>query len=147
MSALRQDLHIYQGQTWSFPYLKKDAGGNPVDMTGWSARMSIKGTYNGVLQAALRTDLDSFNGSIALGSNGVATLSMTADQTSALAGELNALTVVLLNDRLPIEAAFDFVDVTKPTARYIYDLVLTDPAGVATREIEGNVIVHRQVST
>lgn len=141
-TPIRQDLHIYQGATWSYTYSKG------TDLTGYSARMSIKGTYNGVLQAYLSTGSDADNGTVALGgSEGTVVLSMTAEQSAKLAGELNALTVVLLNDTKPLKAVYDFIDVTKPTAKYLYDLELVAPDGTVTRELQGHVIVHREITT
>lgn len=146
--TLRQDLHIYQGQTWSYTFVKKDGSGTAVDLTGYSARAAIKGTYNGVLQSYLDTDPSkSQNGAITVNASGEATLSMTATQTAKLAGELNALTVILLRNKAPIQSAFDFVDVTKPIAGYLYDFYLVSPAGVATRELQGRALVYRQISS
>lgn len=145
--TLRQDLQFYQGQTWEYVFVKKDSSGNPIDISAWSARMAIKGTFNGVQQAYLSSVAEnSINGSISLGADGKVTLSMTATQTAALAGELNALTVILLRDVQSVQSAFDFVDITKPIAEYYYDLALVDPSGVATRELQGRALVYRQIS-
>lgn len=146
--TLRQDLKFYQGQTFSYPFIKKDSAGNVVDISGYSAKLAIKGTFNGVLQAYMSTGSDGTLGTISIdGPNGKATLSMTATETSQLAGELNALTVILLHDDYPIQSAFDFVDITRPIAEYLYDFYLVDTSGVATRELQGRAMVYRQITT
>lgn len=146
--TLRQDLHVYQGQDFSYNFLKKGSNGLPVDVSGYTARMAIKGTFNGVLQAYLSSvAAEQINGSIALDNQGNVTLQMTGSQTAQLAGELNALTVVLLRNREPAQTVFEFIDITQPIAQYLYDLRLTSPAGVTTREIQGRVRVFRQITT
>lgn len=135
---LRQDLIAYQGETWSFVYTKRDSSGAAVSLTGYTARMSIKDAYNGALEAYFSTGSDADGGTITLGgAAGTVTLSMTAAQSAALAGELNALSSVLLRGER---------DTTKPSATYLYDLELISGAGVVTRELEGRFVVRREVT-
>jgi hypothetical protein len=58
----RQDLIIHQGETWSFVWTKRDGSGVAVDLTGYTARMRVKDTYNGVQQVYLTSGADSQGG-------------------------------------------------------------------------------------
>jgi hypothetical protein len=134
----RQDLTIRQGETWSFIYTKLSSG-SAVNLTDYTARMSVKDTYNGISQVYLSTGSDANGGTITLGGAlGTVTLSMTAAQSSAMAGWLNFPLAIL--------DGVDF-DITKPSIRYLYDLELISGAGVVTRELEGRLIVYREIST
>jgi hypothetical protein len=133
----RQDLIVYQGQTFSFVYTKKNAAGSAVDLTGYTARMKVKDTYNGVEQARLTTGADADGGSITLGGAlGTVTLAMTADQSAALASEISVASVMLTS-----------LDLNKPEKVYLYDLELVSGAGVVTRELEGRFVVRREITT
>lgn len=147
LQALRQDLHIYQGASWDFTYTKYDSDGDVVDLTGYSAVLGIKDNYNGVLETFLSTESTEY-GTITLGGTaGTVMLAMTADQTGELAGELNALTALIIHDGDSLSSAYVWIDQSQPTATYRYDLKLYSGDGVVTREIEGFLIVHRQITT
>jgi hypothetical protein len=133
----RQDLIIHQGETWSFVWTKRDGSGVAVDLTGYTARMRVKDTYNGVQQVYLTSGTDSQGGSITLGgSAGTVTLSMTADQSAALASEVNMVSVLLSS-----------LEMNKPQKTYLYDLELVSGAGAVARELEGRVVVRREITT
>lgn len=135
--AARQDLIIRQGETWSFTWTKKDSAGSAVSVAGYSARMSIRGGYGGELQAYLTDGSDADGGTITLGGAlGTVVLAMTAAQTAALIDSLSSLSLCLATGTG--EAA--------STVRFLYDLELVSAAGAVTRELEGRVIVQREVT-
>lgn len=133
--TLRQDILIRQGETWSHVYTHRDSAGDAVDLTGYSARMSIKESYEGATEAYLSSGADADGGSIALGgAAGTVTLSMTAAQTSAL---LNLLFYTVLEG--PARRAARNVD-------FLYDVEIVSGAGAVTRVIEGRLRVQREVT-
>ena len=133
----RQDLHIRQGETWTFTWVKKDAHGEVVDLTGYTARCAMARSLNSVADAYLTTGSDSRGGSIVItGGSGTVSLTMSAEQGAALAG----LTTV--EDRLWGDHGMDPEDVVELR----YDLALSSPEGVVTRELEGRVVVYREVT-
>jgi hypothetical protein len=137
--TLRQDLEVRQGQTWSFVWTKKDAAGVAVNLTGYSARMAIRDRIGGVLQAYLTTGADADGGSIALGgAAGTVTLALTALQSASLADYLTRASILYTRN---------FFVQRKPLVHFLYDLELVSGAGVVTRELEGSVLVYREVTT
>ncbi len=143
--TLRQDLHIRQGETWSYVFTKRDAAGAAVDLTGYSARAAIKTGIRGLIGAYLSTGADGVGGAIALGgATGTVTLSMTSAQSAAL-GDICGLETFR-------RAYRDLISWTGPwwhrrmVARFIYDLELVSPGGVVTRELEGPVHVRLEVT-
>lgn len=138
--SLRQDIVIEQNAGWTFTYTHKDASGAPVDLTGWSAAMSIKREFGQttIPRAYLSSGSDAVGGSIALGgAAGTVTLAMTADQTMRLLRDFDLWAL--------IETGHPDV-IVKPRVHLLYDLVLTDAVGNATRAIEGRAIVRRSVT-
>jgi len=133
--ALRHDLTINQGATWSFAWTKKDAAGADVTLTGYTARAAFKRDIGADADALLSTASDSRGGSISI-SGATVTLSMTADQTEAL-GDLNSV-----EDLLWGAQGADPAD----RLELVYDLVLTSPGGTVTRELEGRAFVNRGVT-
>lgn len=135
--AVRQDLIIDQGADWSFVWTKRNSAGAAVDLTGYSARAKFKDGVNGIAQAYLSTGADADGGSIALGgAAGTVTMAMSAAQSGALASDISTVSVVLSVE-----------DLAKPVKTYIYDLELISPAGVVTRELQGRVVVRREITT
>lgn len=57
----KYNLTIYQGETFGFSIIWKDAEGVPIDLTGYSARMQIR--YDGV-NGDIAADLSTTNGGI-----------------------------------------------------------------------------------
>lgn len=121
----RQDITIRQGETWSYAYTHSS------DLTGYSARMSIKADWSSDAVAYLSTGSDADGGSIAIDVAGV-TLSMTAAQTTAL----------LDNSAFPTWKAVE----KKQSVTLIYDLELVSGAGAVTRALEGRAHVLREVT-
>lgn len=57
MSATKYDFNIEQGSSFRLSLIYKDADGNPIDLTGWCARL-IWTTNTNNTQAFLTTNLD-----------------------------------------------------------------------------------------
>lgn len=127
----RQDLDLRQGETWAHTYIHKDSDGAAVDMTGFEARMSIKAGFQSSNEAYLSNGTDAKGGTIFLGSDGTITLSMTATQSGAIAGDLG---VFLFNEPAAKVDRFE---------TFSYDLELVDTDGVVSRVLEGRFIVQR----
>ncbi|MCG8445912.1 MAG: hypothetical protein MI753_09375 [Hyphomicrobiales bacterium] len=135
MMAVRQDLHINQGETWSFSYPWENAG-SPVDLTDYSARMSIRDRIGGSLYAYLSTGGDADGGTITLGGvTGVVALSMTAEETTALYDPVD-LEELKKHRREP----------EKRTVKWLYDLELESAGGVVTRLLHGRILLQREVT-
>lgn len=133
--TIHQDLVIKQGETWSWTCTYGSS--SPVDLTGYSARMSIKTAYGVDSEAYLSSGDDANGGSIILGGvDGTITLSMTADQTTALLDDLSFYAFMKSEEREEIE----------PSVCWIYDLELVSPASVVTRALEGKVHIYRNVT-
>lgn len=125
--TIRQDLHILQGATWAFSYTHSE------DLTGYSARMSIKRDFQSGALAYLSTGSDADGGSIAI-STATITLSMTPAQTDE----------IINNDIFPLPP-----HEADPVERYeplIYDLEIVSPAGAVTRLLSGKCTVERGVT-
>ena len=133
--TIRQNLTIRQGETWSYVYTHL-AAGSPVDLTGYTARMSIRESFEGTNEAYLSTGADANGGTITLGGvAGTVTLAMTAAQSAALAGDLSS--ILFVEPRKRAERDVDF----------LYDLELVSGAGVVTRALEGCLRVQREVTS
>lgn len=132
----RQDIRINQGETWSYVYTHRDGAGSAIDLTGYSARMAVKASYEDGSIAYLSTGSDAEGGTIVLGGMlGTVTMSMSADQTTNL-------TDANLYGFLPPDKRKKY----ERDVSYIYDLELVSGAGVVTRVLEGRCIVHREVT-
>lgn len=130
--AIRQDIHIDQGETWSFTYTHA-SGGSPVDLTGYTARMAVRDVIGGAIYAYLSTGADADGGTITLGGAlGTVTLSMTAAETTSL-------------DDLP-EILQPLVPQKGRVRKLIYDVEIVSGAGTVTRILEGQVVLNREVT-
>lgn len=126
--TVRQNLLIRQGETWAYTYAHSD------DLTGYTARMSLRSSYSDGLLAYLSTGSDANGGAIAIDGTDI-TLSMTDAQTTA----------ILTNELFPL-----LPDSTGPVERFkklIYDLEIISPSGTVTRLLEGDVTYSRGVTT
>jgi len=129
----RRDLTVRQGETWSFTHTHVDASGSPVDLTGFSARMSIRTGFVGILKAYLSTGSDADGGMITLGGTaGTITMSMTSDQTRGFLKNRTLETIIEGEEEEPFE---DFV----------YDLEIVNGSTV-TRVLEGRFYIHRSIT-
>lgn len=64
MTAGRNDITIEQGATFTYSLIWKDSNSVPIDLTGYSARMQVRKTYN---DSTAVLDLSSDDGNITLG--------------------------------------------------------------------------------
>jgi len=110
------DLSMYQGASWDYS-LTWTTGGTAVNLTGYSARMQIRESYD---STSLVMSLTSGTG-ITLG--GTAGTILLAAAATATAG----------------------IDAT-PNKQYVYDLELVSGSGTVTRLVEGNVLVYPEVT-
>lgn len=83
MVAVDRDLLIEQGATWTLGLTYEDGNGDPIDLTGHTARMQIRLTHDA---AEIIASLTTENGAITLGGvNGTIDLLQTDEQTAAMA--------------------------------------------------------------
>lgn len=135
--TIRQDLQIRQGETWEHVYIHADSAGSAIDLSGFTARMSIKADFDGGNEAYLSTESDADGGSIVLGgANGVVTLTMTAEESAGLGSGLSEFVFLPGDKRVP----------AGPFLKFIYDLELVSSAGEVTRALEGAVLLQRGVT-
>ncbi len=81
MKPAGYDIEIIQGQTLVRAVLWKDADGEPVDLTGYSARMQIRRSKS---SSDVLFELTTANGRIAIdGAAGKVTLTFTAEESAA----------------------------------------------------------------
>jgi hypothetical protein len=109
------DLVAYQGASWDYT-LTWLAGGTPVDLTGYQARMQVRESYDSTATI----------------------LSLTAGTGITLGG--TAGTIYLEADATTT-AGFDGV----PNKQFIYDLELEN-AGIVTRLVEGTFTINPEVT-
>jgi len=130
----RQDLHINQGETWQHVHTWLDGSGSPIDISSYTARMSIRGGLDGSVRAYLSTGSDADGGTIALGGGaGTVTLGMSASQSAAM---ISSASLVELVSAPPTQRAVELE----------YDLELVSGSGAVTRLLAGRVIVQREVT-
>lgn len=113
-------FQIYQGQTWRNTLRLKDAAGDPIDLTDYTARMQIRET---VESATFVLELTTENGRL------------TIDE---LAGEIAVL--VDADDTSAIE-----LPLGEP-GQWVYDLEIIDSSDVVTRVLQGAVVMHAEVT-
>ena len=128
---LRQDLTVYQGQTFSKTYAHYE-GGSLADLTGYTARMKVRTRFGGSARAYLSTGADADGGTLTI-DGGTVTIAMTAADTDALATGVD-LAELMAGEYTPRREQF------------VYDLELVNGATV-TRAIEGVIELHRGVTT
>jgi hypothetical protein len=78
----KRDWKINQGAYWSRFFIYKDSNNNPIDITGWTAKMDIRIKKGGDLLYSLTTGSGITNG----GANGKITWTLTIAQTTTLKG-------------------------------------------------------------
>ncbi len=118
MAAGLYDLYIEQGATFTKIITWKDSAGDPIDLTGFVARMQIRQTISA---SAVLYSATTENGGITLGgAAGTITITFPAADT----------------------AAFSFV-----TGVYDLELASSALAGAeVTRLLEGGVVVSKEVT-
>lgn len=81
MGAARYPIRIEQGATWRTVLTVKDDTGQPVDLTGYTARMQIRQDYD---TTTVLAELTTANGGITInGDNGQVTLLIADEDTAA----------------------------------------------------------------
>lgn len=108
MSA-RVHILIEQGATFAAAFGLVDEANDPVDLTPYDGSCQIRKHWASANSAA--------NVSVSLASNGIMTLSLTANQTATMTG-----------------------------GRYVYDVILTDQSNNRIRLIEGTATVTPSVT-
>lgn len=121
MRPSNQTLTIYGGQTLRDPFQFVDGDGEPVDLTGRSARMQAR---EAVSSPEVKLELSTDDGTIVIGPDGLLTLSLDAEATAAL-----------------VDGVYD-------VQTWVYDLEITTPASppVVDRVMTGVVVVHPEIT-
>lgn len=130
---MRQNLTVFEGETWSFVFVYRDASGI-VDLTGYSARMAVRRFISGGLRVYLSTGSDAAGGTLALGgTSGTIAMAMTDLETSA----------IMVNNDLD-----DIIHGIKRRMdeQFIYDLEVVAPSGDVSRPISGDLLLIRSVT-
>jgi hypothetical protein len=110
------DLNCYQGANFDYA-LTWQTGGTAVNLSGYSARMQVRDSYDA---GTAIVSLTSGTGITLGGTAGSIALELSATQTAALDGT--------------------------PNSQYIYDLELVSGAGYVTRLVEGRFYVYPEVT-
>lgn len=130
----RLDLWVREGATYSKTYTKVDAAGAAIDLSGYSARMSVKRHINSSAAAYLSTGADADGGTLTLGgAAGTIEISMTATETAGFK-----------DNWLPFPGDPPRSDAM--SIKFHYDLELVDASGAVTRELEGSFWLQREVT-
>lgn len=136
MAAVRQNLDIYQGETFSYVYTY--GGGSPVNLTGYTARMAVKRDRRAEETSYLSTGDDADGGTITLGgAAGTVTVAMTAAQTQAMDETDWWFAMFGGEPDLPLDRSIEF----------FYDLEIVSGAGVVTRLLQGTITFHRGITS
>lgn len=117
MPAGLYDIVCEQGATFTRPITWKDATGDPVNLTGFSARMQVRPSTG---SATVVLDLTSSNGGIVFGtprSSGYFEITVSATNTAALT-----------------------------PGTYVYDLELVAGSNIVTRLLEGKFTIKPEVT-
>lgn len=128
MQAGVYDIHIDQGADWSLNLTWKDGTGTPVNLTGYTARLQIRKSYDA---SATKLSLTSSGGGIVLGGS-AGTVNITATKTLTTAIALDYLSLFWNDD--------------KQAQRMVYDLEMESSGGVVTRLLQGAAFVYPEVT-
>jgi hypothetical protein len=119
----RFDINIHQGTTFRMTLSWVDPAGDPIDLTGYAARMQVRMRYDTPTALVSLTE----SAGITLGGDqGTIAVELTAVQTAAIA--------VARNTGVP------------PSDDYYYDLEVEAPTGEVTRLVFGVARVYREVT-
>lgn len=123
MAAGTYNFTIEQGTTVDKQITWKDPNGNPINLTGFTARMQIRSS---VSSPTILHEFTTENGGITLGgATGVIHILASATVTAGWSWPANPSQVL---------------------ASGVYDLELVSPTGVVTRLIEGTVTLDPEVT-
>ena len=121
------NINVEQGASWTLDLTWKDDAGDPIDLTGYSARMMIRKAYS----SSPLLSLSSTAGDIELGGVlGTIAITASADQTSQIAIEYSTLTI---ND-------------SKPCQIMVYDIEAESSDGTVTRLLQGSAYVYPEAT-
>lgn len=124
MPAGRFDFICEKGASFSYSLTWKDESGSAVNLTGYTARMHVRSSYEDPEAAVILT---TENGGISITANtGRLALSLNPSTTESIPG-FNATG-------------------TPPTSNYVYDLELVAPNGAITRLLQGRFRVVEEVT-
>lgn len=122
MPAAVAEYTIEQGATWVQEVWWEDDNGNPIDLTGYIARMQARAALP---DPGTLVDLTTENGGIDIdGPNGKITLTMDADATAAL----------------------DWPAGRHAPGNGIFQLELESPTGFVTRLLKGTITLDPEVT-
>lgn len=110
------DLRCYQGANFDYT-LTWQTGGTAVNLTGYSARMQVRDSYDA---GTAIVSLTNGTGITLGGTAGTIEVALTATQTAALDGT--------------------------PNIQALYDLELVSGAGYVTRLVEGRFYIYPEVT-
>ncbi len=135
MTAPRQDLIVQEGETWAFSCVARDASGEPLDLTGHTARAVIADAFGGAAIKELTTE----NGGVWLGGDsGSLTLVMSAEQTASLRScDIMEYAHAGISDRYDRGSRM----VSRPR-HLVHDVDLIDPSGLVSRVLTGRMIIY-----
>ena len=119
----KYNLTIWQGATFSLTLKVQDANGDAQILTGYSARMQLRSSYN---SGSAAESLTTSNGEISI-SGANLTMTLAASRTANLYVDLNSTS-------------------KPPKTMYVYDLELIDPANVVSKLLYGDVVVYGEVT-
>lgn len=128
MQAGVYDINIDQGANWSLSLTWKDSTGTPINLTGYSARMQIRKSYDA---SATKLSLTSTAGNIVLG--GVAgTIAISATKTQTADIVLDYFSLFWKNN--------------KQAQKMVYDLELETSGGDVVRLLQGAALLYPEVT-
>lgn len=134
----RQDFEINQGASFAWTYTWRDSAGDPVDLTGYSARLSIREHVRGVLELNL-VDGDG----ITLGGD-AGTIAIVIGATQLT--DLVPISIYEIERSTSEQGLVQRHRPVKRKKRLMYDLELVAPDDTVTRVLEGKITVYREIT-
>jgi hypothetical protein len=121
----RYNITMDQGSTFSLAVVWNDENDEPVDLTGYSARMHIRQSYS---NNTLIESMTSSNGEITITANtGQVTVTLPATRTASINSTANTSS-------------------TPYSSTYVYDLEVESSDAVVTKLIWGSVTIYKEVT-
>lgn len=121
------NITLNQGSDFDQTFTWKDSAGDPIDLTGYTARMSIKENYN---SSSSLLSLTTANSRITLG-GALGTIALHIDGSDISDITPNAQ----LNKIIPGKN------------KYVYDLEMVSGSSAPKRILHGEVVVTQEVTT
>ena len=121
------NVNIEQGADWTLDLTWKDDAGDPIDLTGYSARMMVRSAYSGI---AVLTLTSTANEIVLGGALGTIQITATADQTTAIEIDYKSLVV----------------EQSKPAQAMVYDIELEDEDGIVVRLLQGSAFIYPEAT-